>query len=99
MRFEYLLRQQLKLNKFIFRRRGRTHCNYTVITPEGNRFWLYWHNFPTITIHPVVGLELTNSTHAGNEQTLRLHIQRCLNLMRIEGSLQSQHEKAEIAPK
>lgn len=85
--FVWLLKRQLKSSKFILRRRSRNNPNYIVITPEGYRFWLYYHNFPNVVVTPVIGDRERRSCCTTHESTLRSHIQQCISSMRKDGIL------------
>jgi hypothetical protein len=80
--FEWLLKRQLRLSKFILRRRGRDNPDYTVITPEGDRFWLYCYNFPNVVVMPVIGDRGRCSCCTTHESTLRSYVQQCISSMR-----------------
>lgn len=85
--FEALLRRQLKLSNFVLKRNRNRNASYTVTTPEGDNFWLYWYDFPDIVITTTIGNRSACGYRTIHESTLRSHVQHCISSMRNDGML------------
>lgn len=85
--FESILRHRLKLDRFTLRRHQRDNNNYTITTPEGHQYWLYWYKFPQIEITRLPNGNLNYGYKAIYRNKIRVHVEHCISLMRNEGIL------------